>query len=326
MIDPWHVLTAGHNIHSGKGGRFSGEVIVYPGRSGYDMPYGLSYATYLTVDARWISKGYKRYDWGIITLDRRLGMFTSSFGMAYDWRPSFYRDWLDTAGYPGDKPYGTLWLSHAEGSWVSYSWHAHECDIIGGQSGSPVWKYIDGVPYALSIQTYHGLRYVNYAARLNEARFDAIVNFLEHDSAQPPPPDLPDFVDDDIIHGVQGSHSGFSPTTIRPFQTFNVWCRVRNVGVVRNNLPIRVRFYISDDVIIDDSDDMIAESLYYYIDPFDFLDVNLIFTFPLLASRISGKIYDVYVGWIIDSLNDALEYNEDDNNICFEAYKLLLLT
>jgi V8-like Glu-specific endopeptidase len=65
-----------------------------------------------------------------------------------EWMSSF-NGILNTAGYPGDKPWGTYWSTScsvldgngADGQIVNY------CDIVGGQSGSPMFINHSGTSY-----------------------------------------------------------------------------------------------------------------------------------------------------------------------------------
>jgi len=48
---------------------------------------------------------------------------------------------LRTAGYLGDKPFGTMWTNTVvlrAGHWDAYTL-SYDLDICQGQSGSPVW-------------------------------------------------------------------------------------------------------------------------------------------------------------------------------------------
>jgi V8-like Glu-specific endopeptidase len=67
---------------------------------------------------------------------------------------NLHTGYLNTAGYPGDKPSGTQWFASRQETdlWPFDKLFYSNIDVIPGQSGSPVWelrgdgtRYIKGV-------------------------------------------------------------------------------------------------------------------------------------------------------------------------------------
>ncbi|WP_052389692.1 trypsin-like serine peptidase [Belnapia moabensis] len=144
LISPRRVLTAAHCLWNLRQKRPPARIIVAPGRSDRKtMPYG-------TVESRrfWVPRGFiegpdrEAWDWGIIDLPRPFSAIrrfvpvrplTDAALMRF-----IERGRITVAGYPSDRPLGTLWR-HAErlvrfGPLRLY----HSVDTCPGHSGSPI--------------------------------------------------------------------------------------------------------------------------------------------------------------------------------------------
>jgi len=83
---------------------------------------------------------------------------------------------LDTAnnsGYPGDKPFGTQWFNAGRVTKLTDRKFYYMIDTMGGQSGSPVWRFINGQRHAIGVHAYGGCP--NSATRITKAVFDNMV-------------------------------------------------------------------------------------------------------------------------------------------------------
>jgi V8-like Glu-specific endopeptidase len=60
------------------------------------------------------------------------------------------------AGYPGDKPDGTLWYAYRRIASVNSRKVYYDIDTYGGQSGSAVYRIINGSRYGIAIHAYGG--------------------------------------------------------------------------------------------------------------------------------------------------------------------------
>jgi V8-like Glu-specific endopeptidase len=168
LISPRHVVTAGHVIlndfplSTGATARIqASRAIVTPGRSGAAIPAGASSTGFIIVvtDA-WRNNFDDRFDYGMITLLDPLGDRTPPGlrGPLGFWgsptngggtqiaplaRTAVQNQPVNIAGYPGDKPLGTMWRAFGRvtstnpsaGSELIY----YNLDTCRGHSGSPVW-------------------------------------------------------------------------------------------------------------------------------------------------------------------------------------------
>lgn len=148
LVAPRIVLTAGHCVFSrarhlllrrGAPAR----IRVSPGRNGEVPPFGFQWASHWFVDRRFAEHGNPMFDFGIIVLSRPFGGVRRQHPIAALSDAQFNEvrshRLLHIAGYPADKPPGTMW-EHAErldrigARTIHYS-----VDTCPGHSGSPVW-------------------------------------------------------------------------------------------------------------------------------------------------------------------------------------------
>ena len=61
-----------------------------------------------------------------------------------------------SAGYPGDKPAGELWYDARRIDSVNSRKVYYDIDTAGGQSGSAVYRIVNGQRYAFAIHAYGG--------------------------------------------------------------------------------------------------------------------------------------------------------------------------
>ncbi|KAI8464412.1 MAG: hypothetical protein J3K34DRAFT_474337 [Monoraphidium minutum] len=158
MISPSSLLTAAHCVHSGRGGTWGSNVRFSPGADASNRPYGTVAYEYMTTYSRWITNGCGgsctldrfMYDMAVVRLAQPVGLNVGWLGMI----PSdTFSATLTSAGYPGDKPSGTM------------------CDIIPGQSGSPVWENRNGgSPFIRGIVSFGGPT-MNGLQQLTRTRF-----------------------------------------------------------------------------------------------------------------------------------------------------------
>ena len=108
----FHVLTAGHCAYNGPAGQtnlggFATSIEVVPALDGDYMPYNHAWVTDIRTYTSWTQTEDHRYDWAVLTLDRRVGNFTGWMGRAtHAPGDPVYSGDLHTAGYPGDKAAG----------------------------------------------------------------------------------------------------------------------------------------------------------------------------------------------------------------------------
>jgi glutamyl endopeptidase len=179
LIGPRHVLTTGHTLLA-QNGRFEAtHAWISPALNGSHRPFGRVEATTFRTHPLWFSNGRQNddYDYGLITLKDAIGerRFGSLGNAPLGWwgdpangggtrlervaPTSLDGVTVNVAGYPNDKPAGTMWMSSGQttplrdpqGQITTLARRLpHNADTHSSQSGSPVWMR----------DTEKGLRYL----------------------------------------------------------------------------------------------------------------------------------------------------------------------
>lgn len=152
MLAPDVVLTAAHCVY--ESGHYMDSVLVIPGENWPDWPYGTGFAVKMAVPVGWAQGPGQlpataplpptAYDWAILVLnlrdwgDNALAPYPV---VAHASDSYFARDdiFLASAGFPGDKPSGTMWTEVSENLYVDGDALYTDLDIMPGQSGSPIF-------------------------------------------------------------------------------------------------------------------------------------------------------------------------------------------
>lgn len=91
-----------------------------------------------------------RYDVAVVQFPTAIGSTVGYMGLTWN----LHTGYLNTAGYPGDKPSGTQWFTSRQETdlWPFDKLFYTQVDVLPGQSGSPAWelrsdggRYIKGV-------------------------------------------------------------------------------------------------------------------------------------------------------------------------------------
>ena len=169
LIGPRHVLTAAHALVSEDGRKVARAVTVAPGRNGpgrAGAPVGTVGASAWKVHPRWRVNGRfnRRFDYALLVLEDRVadrrfsvlgnralghwGSATAGYGTRLQpVDPTSYAGGLvNSAGYPSDRPFGTLWRAHGTMRLPhpSLPLAHHTIDTKPGQSGAPIWSLRQG--------------------------------------------------------------------------------------------------------------------------------------------------------------------------------------
>jgi V8-like Glu-specific endopeptidase len=147
LIGPRHVLTAGHCVLSQGHGGPPRAIDVLIGRDGASVVARVRSTRFYAPQA--FARGHDRsYDYGLIELPRPIGTRA-------DWLPpvalgeqSLRRlmggRYLTIAGYPSDKPRGTMWVHQERLNGFDRLRLRHSVDTCPGHSGSPIIAPVGG--------------------------------------------------------------------------------------------------------------------------------------------------------------------------------------
>lgn len=179
FIGPHTLMTAGHVVHiknSGVPGRdgWVKSIQVMPGRDGAKLPYGSATSTNFRSVTGWTSGGSEEHDYGAIIIPTDLGATTGTFGFGVYDDATLLAGVGNIAGYPGDKPAGTLWYASRTIASVAARKVYYDIDTAGGQSGSAVYRIVNGNRYAVAVHAYGG-SVTNSGTRIVQAVYDNMV-------------------------------------------------------------------------------------------------------------------------------------------------------
>jgi V8-like Glu-specific endopeptidase len=161
FIGPHTLMTAGHVVYiknSGVPGRdgWVRSIEVMPGRNGAALPYGKVTSKNFRTVTGWANSGDENFDYGAIIIPTNLGNTTGWFGFGVFTDAQLTASVGNISGYPGDKPAGTQWYDAHRIASVNTRKVYYDIDTFGGQSGSGVYRIINGGRYGIAIHAYGG--------------------------------------------------------------------------------------------------------------------------------------------------------------------------
>jgi glutamyl endopeptidase len=161
FIGPHTLATAGHVVfikNSGVPGRdgWVKRIQVMPGRNGNTLPYGSVTSSNFRSVTGWTNSGDQNFDYGAIVIPTNLGNTTGWYGFGVYPDAELLNSVGNITGYPGDKPVGTLWYDAHKIAAVNGRKVYYDIDSAGGQSGSAVYRVINGGRYGVAIHAYGG--------------------------------------------------------------------------------------------------------------------------------------------------------------------------
>lgn len=139
LIGPRHVLTAGHCVYNIGNNSWYSNLNFTPAQNGTVRPYGtIPWSTAITTTA-WTVGHDRNHDYAMIVLSSRIGNTVGWLGYGYNNSLPYYT--VNINGYPGDKPFGTMWHSDCPLAIIQTYRLYYACDTAGGMSGSSVYVY-----------------------------------------------------------------------------------------------------------------------------------------------------------------------------------------
>ena len=191
LIDPMHVITAGHCVHDViHGGTWASEIVVVPAYEAGWRPYGDASAVGLYSRTEWTEDADSDYDIGVIDLDRPIGALTGYYGYGYNNDPDFYTDnTFYSAGYPAESPYNGdyMYQWHGTFDYTESSLGVYEVGFYrrayGGQSGSGAYYSGNKCIYAVLSNGYDEPDGPTNYVRITSTEFNNIRdNFIADDT------------------------------------------------------------------------------------------------------------------------------------------------
>jgi glutamyl endopeptidase len=179
FIGPHTLMTAGHVVYiknSGVPGRdgWVRNIDVMPGRNGSSLPYGTVRSSNFRSVTGWTNSGDQNFDYGAIIIPTDLGNTTGWLGFGVYSDADLLGSIGNISGYPGDKPTGTQWYDARKIASVNSRKVYYDIDTAGGQSGSGVYRIINGGRYGIAIHAYGGAT-SNSGTRIVKPVFDNMV-------------------------------------------------------------------------------------------------------------------------------------------------------
>ena len=157
LAGPRTIVTAGHCVHHPDMGGWARTIRVAPGRNGNELPFDqITAKRFSSIDA-WTGAHDPDFDYGCIHLDADLGETTGWFAIAALSDAELARRRVNISGYPGTPGFGREQWFHSNGVLRTTDRRVfYDVDTTAGQSGAPVWIYLDGSddPLVVSIHAY----------------------------------------------------------------------------------------------------------------------------------------------------------------------------
>jgi len=181
FIGPRTLVTAGHCVCIKGSGAADREgwvknIQVIPGRNQSSAPYGAATSTVFWSVKGWVEAGDENYDYAVLLVPTPIGKQTGWFGFGVFDDPTLTASMANIAGYPGDKPSGTLWWDAHQIASVNPTKVFYDIDSFGGQSGASVYMIRDQKRIAVAVHAYGG-PVTNSGTRISPPVFQNLKNW-----------------------------------------------------------------------------------------------------------------------------------------------------
>jgi len=147
-----------------------------PGRDGDTLPFGAVTSTKFRAVEEWTKNGDPNYDYGAIIIPTELGDTTGGLGFGVYPDGELLATEAHICGYPSDKEAGTMWYDSRQVSSVDTFKVYYDIDTMGGQSGSAVYRTLNGERLAIAVHAYGaGGGSTNSGTRITRPVYDNLV-------------------------------------------------------------------------------------------------------------------------------------------------------
>ena len=300
LIDPMHVLTAGHCVYDNENGYgWADSICVVPGYEFFNRPYGDASAVQLHSWSGWTNNANYDYDMGVIDLDRPIGSMTGWHGYGYNNNSFFENNTFHNPGYPAESPYNGQYMYYWYGTYDDVSTYLLYFNkyCYGGQSGSGSY-FIDNsnrIVYAELSHRQWLFGWKTGQVRITSNKFSGIQTIIYDDT-----PSSFDLIPLDV---------NTEPVTIQAGnQLTSTDYYVHNYSSASWSGTVPVTVYLSTNDNISQSDTPIQNhSFTHSFGPKSSVRVN-VSTPPTIP--INTTAGDYYIGIILD----ISDYNTDNND------------
>lgn len=181
MIRSRYVLTAGHCVFDSDHDGWATSITASGGQNAM-LPGPTASVTKMRSVTGWTEDDNNDYDYALLTLAKDIGVTTGVYCLG-----SFSDDTIDAStgyiyGYPEDKTFGTQWGSGGPIEDHDSTMLYYDIDTAGGMSGSGVYRFHNGARCVFGVHGgdgYYWGEHYNRAARINNARFNLIVSWMD---------------------------------------------------------------------------------------------------------------------------------------------------
>lgn len=309
MIDPLHVLTAGHCVYDIDTNEWADDFLIYPAATdptntwvSPTAPFGGSGWTQAHSFTGWTSSGDFDYDIGVIDGDRTVGALSGWYGYGYNDSCSFFQtNTFRTPGYPAESPYDGSRMYTRSGTFDScdylLTWYGNEVRFNArsyqGQSGSSQVLSSSNVAYAV---LSNGTASWTDSPRIISSEFASIQGFISAD--------VPSSADVMPLW-VRGSTAVAAGSALGSLTYY-----IHNYASVAVSRTYSVSVYLSTNDVISGSDRLIGvHNVSVNAASKGTVSVN-VSSPPVIPADVAAGSY--WIGVVIDA-NDAKTSNNDSS-------------
>lgn len=311
LIDPKHVLTAGHVVYSDEYNAWASSIRVVPAYQEYDDyygPYGNGNAIELYSWTGWTTNQNQGWDIGYMLLDRPVGALTEWLGFRYNDDDNFFKtNTFHNPGYPSQSPYDGQYMYTWSGTFdmaggLIGGEHLLFVSSVGyrGQSGSGAYTVLNGSRIVYSVLSYvtpSFLPLYTGFARINSEKYTSISSRITANT--------PAFFD---LIPLNVRTSPLSVAAGDQLQSLDYL--IHNYSSVTWSGTVTVRIYLSGDNVISTSDRLLETRQYTgTIQPKASTRVVASSSLPIIPQDLAPGTW--YVGVILD----LQDFNTTNNTV-----------